>query len=628
MKNILLIFILCLFLSVAVGQNTNLEPRQYYEQTDKAIIKKADDYVPFSIVRPAGQVQSLAVNPAEVIIGMTQYDLQSNALLNNRIFRYADGTIGAVWTMGMEPTSFPGRGTGYNFYDGTEWYPIPTERIESLRTGWPSYAPLGAEGEIVVSHDFAVNELYFNTRQTKGSGDWTETKFTYTNGPATLSWARMITSGTDNLSVHMVANSVAEYLGQPTACVYSRSLDGGATWDIENTILDGMGDDSYFEIAADDYVWAEPRNGMIAFLCGSAWYDLFMMKSDDDGDNWEKTVIWEHPYPFFDWNTTITDTFFCVDNSANIALDADGKAHVVFGINRVYHTEVGTNYFLFPYVDGIGYWNEDMETFSNDIYALAPPDPYNIFPWITAEELVEDENYIGWMQDVDGNGTVDLNTDIFYYRYLGASTMPTISVDDDGSIFVLYSSTTEGFEIDVYNYKHIWGRAKVDGQWGPFVDVTEDISHIFDECIYPQLAGTSDDFIYYLYNTDVTPGFGFDGSDHSPQDNNYWFAATPKSFLYPPWLVEENTSNFGHVAQNSPNPFHQTSLVEVDLNEPANLSLVVRNIIGQVVYQIDLGEVNKGVTNITIDAAELQAGTYFYTVTADGQKITKKMIVN
>ena len=89
-----------------------------------------------------------------------------------------------------------------------------------------------------------------------------------------------------------------------------------------------------------------------------------MMKSTDNGDTWEKTVIWEHPYPFFDWNVTITDTFFCMDNSATIALDSEGKAHVVFGINRVLHNEPGNNYWLYPYVDGIGYWNEDMATFS------------------------------------------------------------------------------------------------------------------------------------------------------------------------------------------------------------------------------------------------------------------------
>src|SRR6056297_516615 len=82
--------------------------------------------------------------PEESIIGLSWYDLQSNTLLANRFHLYDDGTMGAVWTRGVEsPPSFPDRGTGYNFYDGTAWGPQPEERLETDRTGWPSYAPLG-----------------------------------------------------------------------------------------------------------------------------------------------------------------------------------------------------------------------------------------------------------------------------------------------------------------------------------------------------------------------------------------------------------------------------------------------------------------------------------------------------
>ena len=631
MKNILLIFVLCMFLSVAIAQEDNALSIDNKELADKSFAKKAIDHATYHVILPNSSSRALAVSPAEQTIGQTQYDLQSNTLLANRMFRYPDGSIGAVWTRGMEATAFPDRGTGYNFYDGTEWGPMPTLRIENpdLRTGWPSYGPLGADGEIVVSHDFAASELYFMTRPSKGTGDWTETKYEYTNGPATLSWARMITAGTDNLSVHLLSNTVNEWEGQSQTCVYSRSLDGGATWDIENVVLDGMGSDDYTEISADCYVWAEPRNGTIAFISGWAWSDLFMMKSEDDGDSWDKTVIWEHPYPLFDFNVTLTDTLFAVDNSAQIALGPDGKAHVVFGINRVMHEEVGTGYTFYPFWDGVGYWNEDMNPFSGDIDALAPPDN-----GYANSEMVVDVNYIGWMQDVDGDGEVQLNgypnytiDNIMSYRELGPSTMPSITVDDNGDVFVLFSSTTETFEYDLVNYKHVWARAHVDGEWRDFYDVTSDIGHIFDECIYPQLAGTSDDFIYYIYNTDVTPGIALDDA-HGYQDNNTVFASLPKSYLYPPWIVAEQTTNFSSVSQNQPNPFTGSSKVEVALNEAANLSLTVRNLIGQVVYELDMGAVDKGVTNLTIDASGLQAGTYFYTVTANGQKITKKMIVN
>ncbi len=608
MKNILLIFILCMFLSVAVAQENSA-------------------------------ARALTANPIEHTIGMTVYDLQSNTFLNNRIFRYDDESIGAVWTMGMNSgNGFQDRGTGYNFYDGTEWGPIPTERIENelLRTGWPSYAPWGPDGEIVFSHDFAASELYYLTRNNKGTGDWTETKYTYTNGPTTLSWARFVTTGAEHTNIHLLANSVNEYEGQSTAVIYSRSTDGGATWDIENVVLDDMGSGDYLGITADYYVWAEPRNDVLAFIVGGTWYDLFMMKSEDNGDSWEKTVIWEHPYPLIDITTTLTDTFFCADRSANIALDQNGMAHVAFGVGRVWNETLDGFFQISVYCDGIAYWNEDMDRFSNDHNALAVP---GWLPWITYTELTTDYNYIGWMQDIDGDGEVHLanwpnysTANIMTYNEFGASTMPTITVDNNDDVFVIYSSATETYEVtvgtDLVNYKRIWARAQIDGEWRDFYNLTDDVSHIFDECIYPQLAGASDDFIYYMYNTDITPGIGWDNTNHSPQDNNWVFASLPKSYLYPPWLVEEQTSNFANVAQNQPNPFTGSTVVEVTLNETADLSLQVRNIIGQIVYEVDMGTVDMGVTNITIDADGLPSGTYFYTVTADSQKITKKMIVN
>jgi hypothetical protein len=366
----------------------------------------------------------------EDVIGTTYYDLQTNASLSDRLWCYDDGTIGAVWTLGMQATNFPDRGTGYNYFDGDTWGPQPQARIETLRTGWPSYAPWGPDGEIVVSHDFANSKLYFNSRPQRNAGIWTQSLYTYSNGPATLTWPRMVTSGPDHNSIHLLANTNGAYEGQTYGVVYSRSLDGGETWDYENVIPDGMGSDYYLEINADQYVWANPVGDTIAFLVASAWHDLFMMKSDDNGDTWEKTIIWEHPYPFFDWEATITDTFFCVDNSASIALGPDGKAHVAFGIGRVLHDVVGTSYSYFPFVDGIGYWNEDMPTFSNDLSALAPPQ----YGYPTSE-LVEDVNYIGWTQDVDGDGEITFITTStgfpMAYRQFGVSTMPAIAVADD-----------------------------------------------------------------------------------------------------------------------------------------------------------------------------------------------------
>lgn len=565
------------------------------------------------------------VNFDEEIIGATWFDLQSNSLLGNRITMHDDGTVGAVWTMGFEATGYLDRGTGYNYFDGTTWGVEPTIRVEdSIRTGWPSYAAWGEQGEIIVSHDYALGHLIISKRDEKGTGEWSHDKF-YGPNSYMIGWPRVTTSGENNEHIHLiyitfpVANGGQIYEGMDGALLYSRSMDGGLTWDIENVQLEGTTIDNYFYLSADEYIWAEPRVGVIAFVVADAWHDMFIMKSADNGDSWEKKMVWEHPYPFFDWDVTITtDTIWCCDNSADIAIDNDGVVHLVSGIGRVAHTEVGTNYSFWPYTDGIAYWNDTRDPFENENQHRAL-DPYT--------NLVEDHSVIGWMQDVDGDNEITLLEELMSYREIGLSTMPNISVGPDNQLFVSFASTTETFDNGTYNFKHIWVRRSPDNgtTWGNFYDLNNGLVHIFDECIYPVMAGSLDGNLHLIYNADAGPGTAQD-EDHDHQEN---------SMYYVKYAVDEFTDissndallNDANVSQNMPNPFNTTSVVRVELKDDANLSLDVINLMGQHVFTLDRGDVNSGTHYFTIDGADLPSGIYFYTVKANESTITRKMIV-
>jgi hypothetical protein len=299
----------------------------------------------------------------EDIIGRTYYDLQAFTFLGNRMHVYEDGTIGSVWTRGVDGApNFDDRGTGYNFSPQyLTWLDEPNIRVEDERTGWPSYAPLGENGEIIVAHLAAG--LKISTRDEKGTGNW---NFQTLTGPTNLKWPRVITTGDDNNTIHILTNSYEPYEGQPRALLYYRSPDAGATWDVQSEVLEGTGSDYYTEISADNFVWAEPNAGAIAFLVGDAWTDLFLMKSTDNGDSWEKTVIWEHPYPMFDWNTTITDTFYCVDNSASLMLDDDGWLMWFLVLAECYirnwETTLNFSRLLMELVTGMRIWNHSQIT--------------------------------------------------------------------------------------------------------------------------------------------------------------------------------------------------------------------------------------------------------------------------
>lgn len=484
--------------------------------------------------------QSFSDNQQEEVIGITQYDLQSNASLANRMTWFPDGTMAAVWTMGLTPTSFPDRGTGYNYFDGTSWEVYPTSRIETVRTGWPSHAAWGSNGELIAAHDNSVFNIVLNKRGTKGTGAWTESYFNPPAGQG-LAWPRISTSGPSRDIIHLLTltlptgNGGTPYMGQDGALLYNRSQDGGATWDKQHVILPGMGSSNYLWLSADEYVWAEPRGNTIAFLVSDHWHDMFVMKSTDNGDNWQKITVWEHPYPFFDWDITITtDTVWSPDGTADIAIDNNGDVHVVCGLMRVTHDQPGTNFSFFPYTDGIAYWNENRPPFT-------APDQHDALDAI--DVLVPDYNLIGWTQDINNNGQMDF-VDIYSYRSGGISGMPELSIDEYNNVFLVYASTTEGYDNGSVNYKHLWARGSNDGgvTWGNFIDLNDQLIHIFDECIYPVMSGNSNDRLHLIYNVDWEPGTAIDG-DHPYQDNSVYYLEIDKSDLIN-YTPSQNISTF------------------------------------------------------------------------------------
>ncbi|HSG67919.1 MAG TPA: T9SS type A sorting domain-containing protein [Bacteroidales bacterium] len=565
----------------------------------------------------------------EESIGETTFDLQSNYGSQNRIYFYDDGTIGATWTMGFTVAgNFPDRGTGYNYFNGTGWQEYPEERIESQRCGWPSYFKYGANGEMIVSHTGQLPGLALNYRTTKGSGEWTEMFYPGPAGYEDLIWPRAVSAGADNLTLHIFAvttpvdNGGALYQGMDGAMLYSRSLDGGMTWIDNNVLLDGMGPDYYNHCGGDYCAIAEPVGDNIAFLMVSKWHDMYLMKSEDNGATWTKTMIWEHPYPFFDWEVTVTDTFYCPDGAAAVALDIDGNAHITFGITRVGHFDVGNTYTGFFLYDGLGYWREGMEPFEDGDMNLNALDPLL---------LEENVNLIGWSPDLNGNGEWDIigeQGSLGNYR-TGISTMPTMTIDENNYIYVVYSSLAETFQTETQNYRHLFARTSKDGgdTWvDDIYDITGDIAHVFSECIHPSMAYNTDEYIHLIYHEDTEPGQAVQG-DLDPYGNN----TVPYIKIMKPEILGINdispVDRFNPtISQNYPNPANGITQVNVHMMQSANVRLVIHNMMGQEMMAFDQGLLPTGVHTLAFDVSGLPDGVYFYTVIAGEQTATKKMI--
>ena len=78
--------------------------------------------------------------------------------------------------------------------------------------------------------------------------------------------------------------------------------------------------------------------------------------------------------------------------------------------------------------------------------------------------------------------------------------------------------------------------------------------------------------------------------------------------------------------QNQPNPFNQSTVIRYQLkNNNEKATIVIRNLNGSIVKQIAINQSGKG--QAIINANEMAAGTYTYTLTVNGASVDTKLMV-
>lgn len=486
----------------------------------------------------AGQ-EKKALTQEEDEIGITYYDVQSIRAMQNRIFFFADGTIGTVWNCNFEIPPSTDLGIGYNYFDGSNWSPYPWQSIISGQAVFPSYTDYLINGELVACQ--TPLGLKFAYRTNKGTGNWIESALSGTG----LQHPVVITTGTNNSIIHLLyLNSDTSFSptnSQPSRgfIYYARSNDNGITWDI-NQQVPGLGPDEYLGFTIGAYTWAEPKEeGNLAFIAGDYLTDLVLMKSSDGGDTWQKTVIWNHPYPFMEIFSFDSDTFYSNDGAITAVMDQESEVHVSFGLSRVFSSTQQDSIWHCPEVCGVAYWHEGMPVFSNNLNALSPYDE-------TGSELIADYNLIGWHQDINGNGLIDTLGNGGIYYSLGGLTMPQLFCSTNNNIILVYSGVTETYSNLENNYRHLWSRMSLGSFWSPFVDLNNDLIHIFDECVYPSVAVNDMDGIHLIYQIDNEPGLCDEQSfcDNRIYYMNFYFEYPPV-YLTPSFYAQTTTIEEG-----------------------------------------------------------------------------------
>ena len=649
--------VLLLSLSLALGFSAFAQQRVAKNDIRSAQAKAEKVSMGNEKINPATNfapqtAKSVVVNRYDDVLDgetmMTMYDLQSNHFCSNRMYAMENGSAAIVATFSHEPNqSASDRGTGYNFFNGEteEWMDMPEERVESMRTGWPTIAPYGDRGEILISH--APMRCW--TREVAGEGEWvyrgelpiSPEGFPYADD---ASWPRVATSGDNHNIIHVIGD--IQHSGTDATehyQVYLRSEDA-ENWTITYSPLEQVGFESTGGFSAEDYAIAANGHNVAILYTGSMTNSVWMFKSTDDGLTWNARRVWEDPYEGIsldDPNLVYSDTLYRPMSGA-VVIDNGGVVHVALNVLEMAHwadTEPGYySYFYGRMVDGILYWNDTQEgpVQSEDgnphhaarLWWPIPEEPGYVRMHADSTKWI---GYIPMYEGYEWDNDKFYNGDDYHPRFYSASGHPALSCDPYGNICCAFSSPCVRRLDDngTYYYRSIYtSYYNVDkGYW------EQDVEDLCDEEVNFMFLYSDNLFTLSAPNT-YKPGEFWVGFQSDDLIGLYWGSGAAQTQASENIIhamridaedeyvsVPENYEAKDVVYNIYPNPATDYVVVKSSQDVEANISIV--NLVGQTVKQFNKS-LKMGENTIGID---LKSGIYFCTISANGFNKTIKFVV-
>lgn len=568
-------------------------------------------------------------------IGRSYYDLQSNASVGRRIMMHSDGTVSAVWSTDPDGgNGFPNRGSGYNYYNGTSWNAATSSRIENTRGGWPSIGVLNGGIEFTMSHVSTDGGFLLTKNTGMGSSTWTTTKVA-DDGANVPIWGRAASSGN---TIHLICNyfaSTADGIpvvvrnGVSSPTTYSRSKDGGATWDILHMLLPGYDSTKYLAGGGDNYA-LDVKGDTVAILIGGLGDDLTLWKSTDGGDNF--TMIDVEPFAHSPYNSKV------IIPNATPEPTNDGSVDVLIGNGGTVHC-----FWARAFIS-----DEDTSDTGFSFY----PGTASLIHWAEGDTA----KICGRTIDMNGDNTInftretysaltatgDLPADVTYAARNGntsALTMPSAGIDANGNLYVTYSSPIEEtYHVYNANFRDVLISYSTDGgkTWMGPQNVTQERSK---EASFPCISKVNNNFVHLVFQLDELPGTNLQNNGntglHPVGVNSIMYAAIPtqdilNNVIGQNLLSENNVKKAPQVfvvSQNYPNPFDKQTSVLIYLRAESDVNVTVKNSLGQTVNAFTVNNLMAGNHEIVIDGSELSEGMYYYTIETSANSVTRKMQV-
>ena len=601
-------------------------------------------------------------------IGTTYYDLQTNGSMAPKMIAHNDGTISTVWTtMGGAASS---RGTGYNYFDGASWVnsASSTDRIENVKTGWGTMTCVG-DAEIVAAHN-GLTALVIGICPQKGTQNWTfstlegPTSSTGTQTSTCLLWPALASTG--NI-VHLICCTESDpgflYQGIHVCLLYYRgtydATSNTIAWE-QPRIVGNVTSSEVKAFSGDAYAIVAKGN-TVAIVNAPTFSDVFLWKSTDQGVNFTKTTIFEHPYHAFDEaSTLVLDTPYVADGSCAVAIDDNGNAHVAFGITRLLNDDLSdeqTSYF--PGVDGMLYWNENMQPILGGGINTLDPDSIEAAGYKVFHR--SDLNNDGGAYWANGG-------DLPSYG-CGAVSMPQI-IAENGKVYMFYAAILDWSFMDVNNdygakyFRGIFGTKSTDNgnTWGDvswlsynkdcyyiddwsWVSDTNDVMehamnalYVDGESVFPSVApkiingkinmSWQQDYYAGTYvKGDGTP-FGESYILYMNLDADAVGVYNNTNEIYQGlWIDYTGISNqIISGMKMYPNPATNVVNITFSSEESANAVLSVMNLMGQTVYTENIG-LHEGYNLVTVPVNNFCSGVYMVNIRTNKGTSTQKLIV-
>lgn len=130
-----------------------------------------------------------------------------------------------------------------------------------------------------------------------------------------------------------------------------------------------------------------------------------------------------------------------------------------------------------------------------------------------------------------------------------------------------------------------------------------------------------------IFQSNIPTQYAWNGSFYQPSSTDY---STPMIRMIlgdVASLPEEISSSSSLNAY--PNPANGETTISYSLNKSGNVNIVITDMMGRTVKMMNQGNQVAGTSyNVNLSTSDLANGTYFYTLSVNGEKQTKKLVVN